>query len=106
MPEVMINYNYCNSTLKYFRKLQFDDTWSFKGLTQKDTNYITHGYHRYPAKFIPQSAAKLIKELTTPGDLIVDTFMGSGTTLVEAKVLGRPSICRFTSTFRTLVQFY
>ncbi len=92
MSEVKINYNYCNSTLEYFRKLQFDDTWSFKGLTQKDTNYITHGYHRYPAKFIPQLAAKLINEFTTPGDLIVDPFMGSGTTLVEAKVLGRPSI--------------
>ncbi|MEO0185393.1 MAG: hypothetical protein ABIL20_06315, partial [candidate division WOR-3 bacterium] len=42
--------------LQYFDKLKFDDSWSFQGLTQKDTNYITHGYHRYPAKFIPQLA--------------------------------------------------
>jgi len=92
MSAVKINYKHRDSTLEYFRKLQFDDTWSFKGLTQKDTNYITHGYHRYPAKFIPQLAARLIKELTIPGDLVVDPFMGSGTTLVEAKILGRPSV--------------
>ncbi|MGB9721278.1 MAG: DNA methyltransferase [bacterium] len=76
----------------YFETLQFDDSWSFRGLTQKDTNYVTHGYHRYPAKFIPQLAARLITEITKPGDLVVDPFMGSGTTLVEAKILGRPSV--------------
>lgn len=75
-----------------FKTLPFDKSWSFEGLTQKDTNYITHGYHRYPAKFIPQLVARLITELSQPGDLVVDPFMGSGTALVEAKVLGRPSV--------------
>ena len=77
---------------EYFSKLDFDEPWSFRGYTQKDTNYISHRYHRYPAKFIPQVAARLIKELSEPADLICDPFMGSGTTLVEAKVLGRSSI--------------
>lgn len=75
-----------------FASLEYDYSWSFEGCTTKDTNYITHGYHRYPAKFIPQLANRLIRELTKPGDLVCDPFMGSGTTLVEAKVLGRGSI--------------
>ena len=78
--------------IKYFEELDFDNSWTFEGCTQKDTRYITHSYHRYPAKFIPQLVSRLINELTSYGDLIVDPFMGSGTTLVEAKLLGRPSV--------------
>ncbi|NQT52456.1 site-specific DNA-methyltransferase [bacterium] len=63
--------------------------WSFSDLTQQQTGYITHGYHRYPAKFIPQVAARLIAEHSQPGDTVLDPFMGSGTTLVEALVAGR-----------------
>lgn len=76
----------------YFEGLTPDPSWAFLKLTQKQTNYATHGYHRYPAKFIPQLAARLIEEYSAPGDWIVDPFMGSGTTLVEAKLLGRPSV--------------
>lgn len=69
-----------------------DPDWSFSGLTQRQTGYATHSYHRYPAKFIPQLAARLINEYSAPGTLVIDPFMGSGTTLVEAKLLKRPSI--------------
>jgi len=69
-----------------------DPAWSFAHLTQKDTNYLTHGYHRYPAKFIPQLAAALIEAYSRAGEWVLDPFMGSGTTLVEAKRLGRPSV--------------
>ncbi len=68
---------------------EVDDSWSFKEATRTETSYITHGYHRYPAKFIPQLASRIIKENSQAGDLICDPFMGSGTTLVEAIVNGR-----------------
>lgn len=77
---------------QYFSKLSFDDSWSFAGLSTKDTTYISHGYHRYPAKFIPQLARRLIKEYTRPGDLICDPFMGSGTALIEAIISGRRAL--------------
>jgi len=53
----------------------------------------THGYHRYPAKFIPQIVRQLIKNYAPNGDeVIFDPFGGCGTTLVEAKLLGRKSV--------------
>jgi DNA modification methylase len=75
-----------------FSNTKNDFSWSFSNKTRKDTAYITHGYHRYPAKFIPQIVARLVEKYTNEGDLIVDPFGGCGTTLVEAKVMGRPSI--------------
>jgi DNA modification methylase len=68
---------------------EVDESWSFKDTTRTETSYLTHGYHRYPAKYIPQLAARIIKENSHAGDLICDPFMGSGTTLVEAAVNGR-----------------
>jgi DNA modification methylase len=68
---------------------EVDDSWSFKDATRTETFYLTHGYHRYPAKYIPQLAARVIKENSQAGDLVCDPFMGSGTTLVEAMVNGR-----------------
>lgn len=68
---------------------EVDDSWSFKDLSRIQTSYITHGYHRYPAKFIPQLAGRIIKENSRVGNLVCDPFMGSGTTLVEAILSGR-----------------
>ena len=75
-----------------FRDIPIDSTWSFIEKTRKDTGYLTHSYHRYPAKFIPQLVHRLLKQYTQEGDLVVDPFGGCGTTLIEAKVTGRPSI--------------
>jgi DNA modification methylase len=80
------------SVLEQFTGLTPDPKWAFAHLTQAQTSYATHGYHRYPAKFIPQLAAKLIEEYSRPGDTVLDPFMGSGTALVESKRLGRPSV--------------
>ncbi|MBX7173905.1 MAG: site-specific DNA-methyltransferase [Pyrinomonadaceae bacterium] len=67
-----------------------DDSWTFPG--HLSTNHLTHGYHRYPAKFVPLLVQKLIEEYTNKNDKIVDIFAGCGTTLVESKIHGRESI--------------
>jgi DNA modification methylase len=75
--------------MRYLQSEKVDDSWSFKELDRSEISYLTHSYHTYPAKFIPQLAARLINENTNIGDLVCDPFMGSGTTLVEAIVHGR-----------------
>jgi DNA modification methylase len=57
-----------------------------------DTRYMTHGFHQYASKFIPQIPFNLVSKLSNKNDLVLDNFVGSGTTLVECKLLGRNSI--------------
>ena len=52
----------------------------------------THGFYRYPARFSPVFAREFISQFTKPGDLVLDPFAGGGTTLVEARALGRSVI--------------
>lgn len=63
--------------------------WNF---WNAETDYLTHSVHRYSGKFIPQIAAAAIDVLTSPGDLVVDPYCGSGTTLLEAALAGRQAI--------------
>lgn len=63
--------------------------WSFH---DEPTTSLTHGIHPYPAKFPPQIPARLIEILTQPGDVVLDPFCGSGTTLVEALLLDRAAV--------------
>jgi site-specific DNA-methyltransferase (cytosine-N4-specific) len=56
------------------------------------TNYLTHGLHPYPAKFIPQIPNALIQALSCVGETVADIFCGSGTTLVEALTLKRNAV--------------
>ena len=72
-----------------FANIKTDPSWAFADCTRTQTQYITHGYHTYPAKFIPQLAARLIRELSSENEIVVDPFMGSGTTIVEAMMQGR-----------------
>jgi DNA modification methylase len=78
--------------LQIFNNLAEDISWSFEDLSRKDTSYATHGYHRYPAKFIPQLARRCIEEYTDKEDIVCDPFMGCGTTLVEAIISGRKAV--------------
>lgn len=51
------------------------------------------GLHPYPAKFIPQIPRALIQDIgVAKGGVVIDPFCGSGTTLIEAQILGYPSI--------------
>lgn len=55
----------------------------------KETKYLTHCFHPYPGKFIPQVVRALIQEYTGENDTILDPFCGSGTSLIEANLLKR-----------------
>ncbi|MDH4123822.1 MAG: site-specific DNA-methyltransferase [Thermoplasmata archaeon] len=61
----------------------------FRKYTGRQVSYCTHGIHRFPAKFIPQVPRFCMERYSEPGDVILDPFMGSGTTLLEAKLTGR-----------------
>ena len=50
---------------------------------------LTHTYYRYPARFSPVFARAAIEEFSSPGDVVLDPYMGGGTTIVEAMVAGR-----------------
>lgn len=53
---------------------------------------LTHGLHKYPAKFFPELPCWLIKRYSKEGDTVLDPFSGSGTTNVEALLSRRYSI--------------
>jgi tRNA G10 N-methylase Trm11 len=52
------------------------------------------GTHKgdYHGNFIPQIPNQLMRRFTKKGDVVLDTFLGSGTTLIECKRLGRNGI--------------
>ncbi|OGY76040.1 MAG: hypothetical protein A2295_00490 [Candidatus Jacksonbacteria bacterium RIFOXYB2_FULL_44_15] len=69
---------------KFIRRIDY--SWDYKG---EKTKTYTHGIHTYPAMFIPQVARRLLETYSKEGDTICDIFCGSGTALVESKLLGR-----------------
>lgn len=68
---------------------QYDDllTDSLWILGSRDSS----GAHQadYHGNFIPQIPHQLLRRFTKPGDVVLDPFMGSGTTAIEANRLGR-----------------
>lgn len=62
--------------------------WDFADLPQSQRQYGVHFFHQYAAKFIPQIPFNLINQYAKKNDIIVDPFMGSGTTLIESKIHG------------------
>jgi len=49
----------------------------------------THNFYRYPARFSPGFASTVIQVFSKPGDLILDPYMGGGTSIVEGLTCGR-----------------
>lgn len=77
---------------EFYSMVETRDDWSFSDVSRSARNELTHSYHKYPAKFIPQLAQALIEEYTTEGHFIWDGFCGSGTLNLEALRNGRGSI--------------
>ena len=64
---------------------------------QRSAQYQRAGrYHpdcsTHPGKMLPDLARRIVTEYSTPGQLVVDPMAGTGTTLVEAALLGRRAV--------------
>ncbi|HOX58237.1 MAG TPA: hypothetical protein P5205_19230 [Candidatus Paceibacterota bacterium] len=76
---------------------------SFFERNQFRTGYATHGLFPYRGKFHPQMIKGVLNAMgLRPGETVVDPMMGSGTVLIEAKLMGIKSVgldaspfCRF-----------
>jgi SAM-dependent methyltransferase len=76
---------------------------SFFQTNQFKTGYATHGLFPYRGKFHPQMIKGLLNVMgLKPGDTVLDPMMGSGTVLIEARLMGIKSVgldaspfCRF-----------
>ena len=95
-------------------KLGNDLNWalSFDNLKEKDTTKHVHRLHPYKGKFIPQLVEYFIDDHTDnfkkevyfkKGDIILDPFSGSGTTMIQANELGIHSIGVDISAFNSLI---
>jgi DNA modification methylase len=70
-------------------KLENTTVWSFP----ERGNWATHrATAKYRGNFAPQIPRNLIMRYTKEGEVVLDPFVGSGTTLVECKLLHRRGI--------------
>lgn len=100
--------------LSWKRVLGSDLNWklSFDNLREKDTTKHVHRLHPYKGKFIPQLVEYFIDSHVDDfkksvyfkaGDIILDPFAGSGTTLVQAKEMGIHAVGIDVSRFNCMI---
>ena len=59
-------------------------------IDKRDNSGVHHA--GYWGNFVPQIPQQLIRRYTRKGDLVIDPFLGSGTTLIECRRLGRDGL--------------
>lgn len=57
-----------------------------------DQSALSHGLHKYPAKFFPELPRWLIQRYSQEGDWVLDPFAGSATVNIEALLARRHSV--------------
>jgi DNA modification methylase len=103
-----------NREVNWKSELGEDIDWhlSFDHLKEADTTKHVHRLHPYKGKFIPQLVEYFIDDHVDefkksvyfrPGDIILDPFCGSGTTLVQSCEMGMHAIGIDVSEFNTLI---
>ncbi len=107
--------SFCGKREINWKKILGEDlNWSlsFDYLREKDTTKHVHRLHPYKGKFIPQLVQYFIDNHTDnfkknlyfkPGDIILDPFSGSGTTLVQAQEMGIHAIGIDVSNFNCMI---
>jgi DNA modification methylase len=71
--------------LKNMEKLTI---WDLPGKAGKNGNYL----ESYRGSFLPEMARMAIKRYSKKGDLVLDPFVGCGTTVIESRSLSRNAI--------------
>ena len=95
-------------------KLGADLNWtlSFEKVKEAETTKHVHRLHPYKGKFIPQLVAYFLDSHVDtfkrdvyfrPGDVVLDPFCGSGTTLVQANEFGMHAIGIDVSAFNAFI---
>ena len=87
-------------------------TLSFEKVKEAETTKHVHRLHPYKGKFIPQLVEYFLDAHTDsfkqavyfqPGDIVLDPFCGSGTTLVQASELGMHAVGIDVSAFNAFI---
>lgn len=107
-------YDSINKEQQWKHELGNDLNWqlSFDQYREKEQTKHVHRLHPYKGKFIPQLVEYFLDEHTDqykrkvyfrPGDVVLDPFCGSGTTLVQANELGIHAVGVDVSAFNCVI---
>jgi len=88
--------------------LALDDSFVEALHCSKPVGGLTHGFYLYPARFPPEIARSVINAFSQRRDVVLDPFMGGGTSIVEGLAQGRRmlgvdvnALAHFVTTVRT-----